>query len=59
MKINPTAKQSALASTGKGASLLSQKNQSWAKGHLNFFPRRVAGYGVNHLANIERKTNES
>jgi hypothetical protein len=37
LKNNPTAKQPALASTGKGASLTFQKNQSWAKGHLNCF----------------------
>jgi hypothetical protein len=37
MKTNPTAKQPALASTGKGASLLFQKNQSRAKGHLKCF----------------------
>jgi hypothetical protein len=37
MRINPTAKQPALVSTGKGASPLFQKNQSRAKGHLNYF----------------------
>ncbi len=37
MKSNPTAKQPALASTGKGASLLFQKNQSRTKRHLNYF----------------------
>ncbi|MGP8201928.1 MAG: hypothetical protein ACLQU4_20750 [Limisphaerales bacterium] len=37
MKTNPTAKRPALASTGKGASLLFKKNHSRAKGHLNYF----------------------
>jgi hypothetical protein len=36
---HPTAKQPALASTGKGASLSIQKNQSRAKGQLDGFPR--------------------
>lgn len=49
MKINPTAKQSALASTGKRASLLFQKNQSRAKGHLNYF-RIGLGQSVAQLA---------
>jgi hypothetical protein len=59
LRTNPTAKQSALASTGKGASLSFQKTIPGLKGHLNVFPQRVAGYGDNHQANNKRKTNES
>lgn len=43
---HPTAKQPALASTGKGASLPIQKNQSRAEGHLDVFPRPAASNGV-------------
>jgi hypothetical protein len=39
MNNNPTAKQPALASTGKGASLSIEKNQSWGKGHLDVTSR--------------------
>ena len=38
MKNKPTAKQQALASTGKGASVFFQKNQFRVKGRLNAFP---------------------
>ena len=38
MNHQPTAKQPALASTVKGASLLFQKNQSRVKGCLRVFP---------------------
>jgi hypothetical protein len=42
LKNNPTAKQPALACTGKGANLLFQKNQSRVKGYLNAFRGRKA-----------------
>ncbi len=50
MKSNPTAKQPA-RSRGAGAA---SKKPSWAKGHLNFFPRHLASVGAQDLAKERR-----